>query len=227
MSDLEEESDIEQDADAEIDSDKEEKEMGLSKPIVGKKLTAEYDSEDNEEDNVDDTDDEIPSDEELDISQDDKGDEYNQFEDKGETNTSLSPIDSEIDSEDEDYLQKFEPEAASEYIKTVHPECLTSNSVEIESLTIITRDKNNRIIDENHLTSPFLSKYERTRILGQRAKQINIGHKPYVKVPPGIIDGYLIAELELKEKKIPVIIRRPLPGGKSEYWKLQDLEQIY
>ena len=41
-----------------------------------------------------------------------------------------------------------------------------------------------------------------------------------------IIDGYIIAEEELKQKRIPFIIRRPLPNGGSEYWKLQDLEDI-
>ena len=33
--------------------------------------------------------------------------------------------------------------------------------------------------------------------------------------------------MELKEKKIPVIIRRPVSSSHSEYWKLEDLEQIY
>ena len=32
--------------------------------------------------------------------------------------------------------------------------------------------------------------------------------------------------MELKEKKIPFIIRRPLPDNTFEYWKLQDLELI-
>ena len=32
------------------------------------------------------------------------------------------------------------------------------------------------------------------------------------------------AEMELKEKVIPFIIRRPLANGASEYWTLQDLE---
>ena len=41
-----------------------------------------------------------------------------------------------------------------------------------------------------------------------------------------IINGYTIAEMELKEKKIPFIIKRPMPNGGSEYWKLQDLELI-
>ncbi len=52
------------------------------------------------------------------------------------------------------------------------------------------------------------------------------GAKPFISVAPNIIDSYIIAQMELSEKKIPVIIRRPLPSGKSEYWKLQDLELI-
>jgi DNA-directed RNA polymerase I, II, and III subunit RPABC2 len=41
-----------------------------------------------------------------------------------------------------------------------------------------------------------------------------------------MIDGYLIALKEFEEKKIPFIIRRPLPDGTSEYWRLSDLEII-
>jgi len=67
---------------------------------------------------------------------------------------------------------------------------------------------------------------EKARILGQRAKQIEIGAKPLVKVPENIIDGYLIAELELRENKIPFIIKRPIPGGAFEYWRVKDLENI-
>ena len=33
-------------------------------------------------------------------------------------------------------------------------------------------------------------------------------------------------KMELKLKRIPFIIRRPLPNGGSEYWKIQDLENI-
>jgi len=232
MSDLED-SDVEttNEIDGDADIEKDEKDIGISKSISGKKSVTEYadsdeDAASNMGDEDDDDDDDLPSDGEMSSMSDDKELEYNQLE-NGEDTTILSPINSDMESEDEDYLQKFEPESTSEYIKNVHPECLTGNATEIESLTIITRDKDNRIIDDNHLTNPFLSKYERTRILGQRAKQLNGGCNPYIKVPTGIIDGYLIAELELKEKKIPVIVRRPIPGGKSEYWKLQDLEQIH
>jgi len=88
------------------------------------------------------------------------------------------------------------------------------------------RDTHNIIIDDLHKTIPFLTKYEKARILGQRAKQIDSGASPFVKVPDNIIDGYIIAEIELQEKKIPFIIRRPIPGGGSEYWNLKDLEII-
>ena len=84
----------------------------------------------------------------------------------------------------------------------------------------------NIIIDPLHKTIPILTKYERARILGQRAKQIESGAKPLVKVPDNIIDGYLIAELELREKKIPFVIKRPLPDGSCEYWNVKDLEVI-
>ena len=77
-----------------------------------------------------------------------------------------------------------------------------------------------------HKTIPYLTKYEKARILGQRAKQINSGASVFVKVPEKVIDGYLIAELELQEKRIPFIIRRPLPNGGSEYWSIKDLENI-
>jgi DNA-directed RNA polymerase I, II, and III subunit RPABC2 len=69
-----------------------------------------------------------------------------------------------------------------------------------------------------------LTKYEKTRVLGQRAKQIEYGAIPFVKVPENIIEPHIIAELELQEKKIPFIIRRPLPNGSFEYWNLKDLE---
>ena len=40
------------------------------------------------------------------------------------------------------------------------------------------------------------------------------------------MQGSVIAELELKAKKIPFIIRRPLPNRGSEYWRVSDLELI-
>jgi DNA-directed RNA polymerase I, II, and III subunit RPABC2 len=134
------------------------------------------------------------------------------------------------DDEDDDYdmyLQKFDQEINNNYINQFHPECLIHNSDEIDKLSNVIRDENNIIVDPLHKTNPYLTKYERTRVLGQRAKQIETGANPFVKVPENIIDSLIIAELELKEKKIPFIIKRPIPGGAFEYWKLKDLEIIH
>jgi DNA-directed RNA polymerase subunit K/omega len=130
------------------------------------------------------------------------------------------------DDQDDNYLQKFDKEITKDYVMNFHPECLNHNYDEIKALSKVTRDEFNIIIDPLHKTIPFLTKYEKTRILGQRAKQIECGAKPLVKVPENIIDSYVIAELELEQKAIPFIIRRPIPSGGSEYWNLKDLEII-
>lgn len=134
--------------------------------------------------------------------------------------------DDDDDEYDENYLQKFDNEIIKSYVSEYHPECLNHNYDEISKLNIIVRNSDGIIIDPFHRTIPFLTKYERARVLGQRAKQIETGAKPLVKVPENVVDAYIIAELELKEKKIPFIIRRPIPGGGCEYWNLKDLEVI-
>jgi DNA-directed RNA polymerase I, II, and III subunit RPABC2 len=145
----------------------------------------------------------------------------------GVDNMSDNENNDEDDDEDEDYLQKFDRDIKKNYIVDYHPECMIHNYEEISALTKVIRDKDNIIVDPLHRTIPYLTKYERARVLGQRAKQINLGARPFVKVPENIIDGNLVAEMELIQKRIPFIIRRPLPGNSgSEYWNLKDLEII-
>jgi len=135
--------------------------------------------------------------------------------------------DEDDDEDDETYLQKFNAEIKKNYIVDFHPESVINNYDEISVLSKLVRDSKNNILDDLHKTLPYLTKYEKTRVLGQRASQINSGAKVFVKVPDGVIDGYLIAKMELEQKQIPFIIRRPLPSGVSEYWRLQDLEMIH
>jgi len=124
-------------------------------------------------------------------------------------------------------LQKFKSEINTKYLIDNHPECLKYNDEEIKTFTQVVRDSNNIIIDDLHRTIPYLTKYEKARIIGVRAKQINMGAKIFIEVDPKIIDGAVIAEKELYQRKIPFIIRRPLPSGGSEYWNLSDLEILY
>ena len=146
-----------------------------------------------------------------------------------ETQDDTDMSDNEDDDDEEehnDYIDKFTKESTSNYIQQHHKECLQINYDEMETLTNIVRDLNGNIIDDLHRTSPILSKYEYSRVLGQRAAQIENGSKPYIDVDPNIIDGYIIALQELREKKIPIIIRRPI-GKSFEYWRLKDLEILF
>ena len=134
----------------------------------------------------------------------------------------------EEDEEDEGYLKKFDKELRKNYLVDLHPESVSYNNIEIQTLSEVVRDpKTGIIIDEFHKTIPFLTKYEKTRILGVRAKQIDNGAKPFIDTAKGnLIDGYVIAQKEMEVKRVPFIIRRPLPNGGSEFWKLSDLQII-
>ncbi len=68
-----------------------------------------------------------------------------------------------------------------------------------------------------------MTNYEKTKVIGLRARQIEEGAKPYIKVPEGMTESHLIAQEELKQKKIPFIIKRRLPDGSFEYWRIVDL----
>jgi DNA-directed RNA polymerase I, II, and III subunit RPABC2 len=124
------------------------------------------------------------------------------------------------------YQVKFNDEMRQKYLQQYHPQEMHKPFEEIYKLTLITRNENGIIIDLLHKTYPILSKYERAKILGLRVSQLNKGAKPYVTINKNILDNILIAEKELKEKKIPFIIMRPMPNGKSEYWNVNDLEDL-
>ena len=74
-------------------------------------------------------------------------------------------------------------------------------------------------------TIPYLSKFEKARIIGNRAQQLAYGAQPKINTE-NLLDIYEIATEELKQRKIPFIIRRPIPNGACEYWKVSDLELL-
>lgn len=145
-----------------------------------------------------------------------------------EDNISVSSGEDEYeeDEEDEDYGKKFAQDIDKNYILTNHPESITHNFDEVSALTTIKRNDKKEIIDDLHKTIPFMTKFEKAKIIGLRATQLSEGAQPFIKIPNNIISSYVIATMELEQKKIPFIIKRPIPNGGSEYWKIQDLEII-
>lgn len=130
------------------------------------------------------------------------------------------------DFEREQQLQKFDERVRKQIILENHRELIQESYDEIQMLVRVVRNEFGEIIDPLHRTLPFLTKYEKTRILGVRTKQLNQGAEPFIKIDAGLIDSEVIAEKELENKMLPFIIVRPLPSGKKEFWKLEDLEYI-
>jgi len=157
------------------------------------------------------------NDEEAGVNENDG--EYEDEEDEDED-------EDEEDEYDEDYNQKFARDIKENYIQLYHPETSTHNLDEVIALSNVKRNKNNIIIDDLHKTISTMTKFEKTKILGLRSSQLSEGAKPLIPISEEIISSYEIASMELSQKKIPFIIKRPIPNGGSEYWKISDLEMI-
>ena len=78
------------------------------------------------------------------------------------------------------------------------------------------------VAPSERITTRYLTKYERARVLGTRALQISM-NAPVMVDLDGETDPLKIAEKELRERKIPIIIRRYLPDGSHEDWAVDEL----
>ena len=83
-------------------------------------------------------------------------------------------------------------------------------------------NKNN---NKKKKTVPFLNKFEKARLLGVRIQQLSSGAQPKISTN-GLNSIIEIVEEELRQRKIPLIIKRNLPNGESEEWKLEEFEKV-
>ena len=111
--------------------------------------------------------------------------------------------------EDAHKLLQAHPEIQADYIEIIR------ERLPVKDLPILN--------DVNHTTRPFLTHYEKTKVLSLRASQLAHNSRPFIDIPPHVTDVHEIARLELEAKRIPYIIKRPLPDRTFEYWRLQDL----
>jgi DNA-directed RNA polymerase subunit K/omega len=121
------------------------------------------------------------------------------------------------DDDDEDELPN-DVMGHLDYLQTHHPEVIFPDSAEMQAiLAAYTREED----PVKRKSRPILSKYEATSVVGMRSQQIVQGSAPLVDVPTD--DPIEIAQAELKAKIIPVVVRRILPNGTPEYWRLSEL----
>jgi DNA-directed RNA polymerase subunit K/omega len=138
-----------------------------------------------------------------------------------EDNVSEEEYDAE-EVQDEEGASEVKPELKRLYQQ--HPECnLDYIEQVIPKIPLQFVPPGGDKADSNHRTYPFLTNFEKTKIIGLRANQISKGSVPFVSVPKHITDVRDIARLELEQKRLPFIIKRPLPNGQFEYWRLTDL----
>ena len=137
----------------------------------------------------------------------------------------------DVDVEVEDEIEEEAAEEDSEKVKpkkkkgvkkvvAVNTECLYNNIDFEEDYD----EKEEQIADNKRMSINRMTKYEKVRIIGIRAKQIMTGANILIKGAENKTPTE-IAELELKNNMVPFKIKRRLPNGRYEIWKLSELEK--
>jgi len=74
---------------------------------------------------------------------------------------------------------------------------------------------------QKNFSRNILTRFEVAKLVGVRSEQLARGAQSTVDVS-GLKNVREIAVKELKERKIPLMISRPLPNGKNEFWKIDE-----
>ena len=89
----------------------------------------------------------------------------------------------------------------------------------IRNRQIITKDLQHKpveIISKDGLVvtgPPTLTRFEKARIMGARALQLSLGAPVFIEIPKNATTSLEIAMEELKQRVIPIVIKRTLPNG--------------
>jgi len=71
---------------------------------------------------------------------------------------------------------------------------------------------------------PTLTRFERARIVGARALQLSLGAPVFIEIPKNATSSLEIAMEELKQRVIPIVIRRTLPNGDYQHISIDQFE---
>jgi DNA-directed RNA polymerase I, II, and III subunit RPABC2 len=113
---------------------------------------------------------------------------------------------------------------AAQFLATHHPECRLDYKENVLLNLALEAYPPDHGGDKKHKSVPYLTVFEKTKILGFRANQLAQGGKPFLtQIPPHVTDVLEIAALELEQKRLPFILKRPMPDGSFEYIRLSDL----
>jgi len=111
---------------------------------------------------------------------------------------------------------RFHPEARIDTIESI--------SLDIQLTNVPPSFQNaDGMADPKHRSVPFLTQFEKTKILGFRTNQLSQGARAFIAVPAHVTELRDIARMELEARRLPFIVKRPMPDGSFEKWRLSDL----
>ena len=100
----------------------------------------------------------------------------------------------------------------------------------IRNRKIITKDLEHEpveiISDDGQIVTgpPILTRFEKARIMGARALQLSLGAPVFIEIPKNATTSLEIAMEELKQRVIPIVIKRTLPNGDYQNLPLDKFE---
>lgn len=189
-----------------LDEDELEKETELETEIEAE--TEVEKEEELDEDNIDE-DHELDDEVEYDDQEIDNLDDLYEDDDEEGVKPKKKGVKSKKKASEDDEDLKLEDEECEYDYSEIYDEKKEEPSIVVEN--------------SQRITLPKLTKYEKVRLLGTRAKQISLGAKVMIKNTSGL-NPIEIAKLELEHKMIPMKIKRILPDNKIEIWKLSELD---
>lgn len=115
---------------------------------------------------------------------------------------------------------------ALDFLTMHHPEIRLDYIAEVQQKLPLQNYPPTNGKDPNHKSVPYLTPYEKAKIIGFRANQLAQGARLLISLGSDqehVTDVLQLARLELEQRKLPFILKRPMPDGTFEYWRLQDL----
>jgi len=100
----------------------------------------------------------------------------------------------------------------------------------IKNREIITKDLQHKPLDLTNKGGqivtgpPTLTRFERARIVGARALQLSLGAPVFIEIPKNATSSLEIAIEELKQRVIPIVIKRTLPNGDYQHLPIDQFE---
>jgi DNA-directed RNA polymerase subunit K/omega len=82
---------------------------------------------------------------------------------------------------------------------------------------------------KEYRSKPIMTKYEFNELISLRTTHLSLGAIPFVQVPEelNIVSNMQLRKIalqELKEGKLPYLVKRTIPNHKPEYWAIKNMD---